>query len=93
MVEHWTVAPATRVRFPLVAPPKILGFDRVFLMVPREGVGPPTLCLERTCSIQLSYRGIKEEILSYFFHFVNPLFSFFAFVHETSGAPLSTDDW
>lgn len=28
------------------------------LMVPREGLEPPTLSLEVSCSIQLSYRGL-----------------------------------
>ncbi len=30
-------------------------------MVPREGLEPPTSSLEVSCSIQLSYRGIKTK--------------------------------
>jgi hypothetical protein len=30
---------------------------RLRVLVPREGIEPPTRCLEGNCSIRLSYRG------------------------------------
>lgn len=38
-----------------------------FHVVTREGLEPPTKCLERTCSIQLSYRAnINTFFVDYF---------------------------
>lgn len=34
-------------------------------LVPREGLEPPTVSLERSCSIQLSYQGVPHKIADF----------------------------
>src|SRR4030095_6084510 len=42
-------------------------------LAPREGIEPPTPCLEGRCSIRLSYRGARERLATGVARFDTPM--------------------